>query len=812
MQVLKFGGSSVANAQNINQVVTIVKNAHKTDKTAVVVSALGGCTDALIHITELASSGEIAWQDELTKLKERHLTLIDELINTSYRENVLAIIDPLLDEIENVVRSVFFLQEVSPYIIERITGFGEILSSVIIAEKFTSLGLECKWLDAREMILAEKNGGHYTVNEHETYARIEEAFRINKQTLYLIPGFVASDEEGHPVTLGRGGSDYSAALIAAALDARRLEVWTDVDGIMTADPRIVGEAKTIEHLSYKEALELSHFGAKVICPTAIQPAIQRNIPIYIKNTFRPTSVGTWIEKNPPHLPDNIKGISGSSKIALLSMEGSGMIGIPGYSGRLFAALAAQEVDIILITQASSVHTMLLAIAEADAEKAKKEADRTFSVEIEQGKIQPIKIEKGFSIISLVGNDMKNQSGTAARLFEGIASRGISIKAIAHGSSESNVSAIVSSDDFNEAVYAVHSEFFEAKTKDLHLFIAGYGTVGKALVGLIERRADEITEELGVRLKIVAIANSRLLLTDPEGLEHSDIQEQLTQAKLSDGQERPDLVGYMLALRLKNSVFIDCTSDFAISAAYARILSAGIKIVTCNKIANTLEMDFYKNLQSISQKNGVSFRYETNVGAALPIISSIKQIISSGDKIHRLEGAMSGSLNYIFNNYDSQISFGAMIKQAWEKGYTEPDPRTDLQGLDLKRKALIVAREIGLDLEIEDIKTSHFLSEDYFNGTVNEFYDRLEKDESTFKSLYDEADKKNEKLFFGFTLENDEVTVELRSVSADHPFYAAKDTDNVIAIYSDFYPNGLMIQGAGAGAWQTASGLFANIIG
>ena len=528
----------------------------------------------------------------------------------------------------------------------------------------------------------------------------------NPVKVFLVPGFIASDAEGRTTTLGRGGSDYTASLMAVGSKARMLWIWTDVDGMMTADPRIVPHVHTIENISYKEALELSHFGARVVYPPTIQPVVAKGIPIMVKNTFHPDRPGTLIEQDPPEGRETIRGISGSNRIALLSMEGSGMVGVPGYSSRLFTSLTQEQINIILITQASSVHTMLVAIDEKDAEKAKKAADETFAYEISLGKVEPLKVENGFSIISLIGADMKNQSGASGRMFEAIGRRNITIRAIAQGSSEKNVSAVVSTRHVEEAIRAVHDEFFGAPTKRLNLFIAGWGNVGKSLTEMIFNQRERWLEREGIAVRICGVSNSRKMVIDENGLEPETLAR-----GLSDGGEtnrNGAFIDKMIALNLQHCVFVDCTSDRYIAARYADILSSKISVTACNKIANTLPMDWYKKIRQLELSEQTRFLYETNVGAALPVISLIRQMIRSGDTPTRIEACLSGTLNYVFSTYNGTTPFHRVVEQAKELGYTEPDPMTDLSGTDVIRKALILARECGLEIEENQVESLSFL--------------------------------------------------------------------------------------------------------
>ena len=818
MQVLKFGGSSVANAANIEKVVSIVTKALKRDKTILVASAIGGCTDTLISAGKQAEVGDKGYEDVLDQLESKHIAIIEELLPSDFRKQIEAKVATLFNELRAICNGVYLVREISHSTMDLIMSFGELLSTSIIAERFSSLGTSNRWIDARNIIKTEYRHQQNIVDTKVSYTNIRSVTDGNNSKLYIVPGFIASDTSGRTTTLGRGGSDYTASLIAAAIEARALEIWTDVDGMMTADPRIVPEAQTINHISYKEALELSHFGAKVVYPPTIQPVIKKGIPILVKNTFSPENPGTLIERNPPEGSEKIRGISGSGRIALLSMEGSGMVGIPGYSSRLFDVLTKNEINIILITQASSVHTMLVAIDESDAERAKRAVDELFAYEISLNKIEPLKVEKGFSIISLVGDDMKNQSGAGGRMFEAIGSRGISIRAIAQGSSEKNVSAVVLTEDFNESVRAIHNEFFGTTNKQINLFIAGYGNVGKALVAMIEKQRHYFSDEIAVDINIVGICNSSSMVFDAKGLKKEQIDQALKKRLSTEDNRKSSaestlhiFIEKITELSLRRSLFVDCTSDLQLSMLYRQILSDKIGIVTCNKIANTLDMQYYKDLRVAARRECVPFLYETNAGAALPVISLIKQVMRSGDKVRKIEATLSGSLNYLFNTYNGDESFASIVKFEKEIGYTEPDPRTDLKGTDLLRKAVILAREYGVEIEPEDVKVSQFLPEECLEGDVEQFFVSLEKNEPYFNSLYKEASDKGEKLSCCILIENGNAEIALRSVAKDHLFYPLKGTDNAIIITTDFYPEGIRIAGAGAGGEQTASGILNDIL-
>ena len=810
MQVLKFGGTSVANAENINRVISIVKNATGRDKTVLVASAIGGCTDMLIKIGKLAESGDKSYIRLTDELENRHIEIITELFTPDFQDRILHKIATLFEELRDIYKGVYLVKESSRSSMDLIMSFGELLSTSIIAEKFSMLGISSKWIDARTLIKTEFRQSQNVVLTDETFANIRKMIDGNNCKLYIVPGFIASDTTGHTTTLGRGGSDYTASLIAVGTEARILEIWTDVDGMMTSDPRIVPDAKTIDHISYKEALELSHFGAKVVYPPTIQPVINKGIPILIKNSFSPESSGTLIEKNPPEGKNKIKGISGSGRIAILSMEGSGMVGIPGYSSRLFDVLTRNDINIILITQASSVHTMLVAIEEADADNAKRAVDERFAYEISLNKIEPLQVEKGYSIISLVGDDMKNQSGAGGRMFEAIGSKGINIRAIAQGSSEKNVSAVVLTEDFEEAVRAIHNEFFGITNRQLNLFICGYGNVGRALVKMVEKQKRSLSERDGTDINIVGVCDISKMVFNANGLDVKTIDNAMAE-KGKNNYTAQLFIDNIVELSRKNSSFVDCTSDPHIATLYGHILSEKINVVVCNKIANTMGIQYYNEIRSIAKKEGVSFLYETNAGAALPVISTIGQIIRSGDQIYKIEATLSGTLNYLFNTYNGTEHFASIVRQAQEAGYTEPDPRTDLKGVDVLRKALILAREIGMQIEIDDIENPPFLPEECLEGSREDFYASLEKNEPYFKRLYDQAAENGKKLVYIIDIGNGKVKTGLSCVEREHPFYSLRGTDNAIILTTDYYPDGLRIIGAGAGALQTASGVLNDIL-
>lgn len=819
MQVLKFGGSSVADADRMNKVVDIVANAVDRDRTILVSSAISECTDTLIKIGILASQRDEGYKTLISELQEEHHVIIRNFLPLEKQEDSQQVCDSLFDSLRSIAQGVFLLGELSPASLDAIQGFGELWSTKILATKLSSIGITTKWIDSREIIRTIAKGDKNIVDVQKTYSRINEMLENNPVTqLFVIPGFIASDKQGRTTTLGRGGSDYTAALYAAGCKARVLEIWTDVTGMMTSNPKIVPTARTINNISYKAALELSHFGAKVIYPPTIQPVVTEGIPVYIKNTFEPQNPGTLIEKNPPRSKDSVIGISNSDNIALLSLEGSGMVGIPGFSSRLFETFSQNDINIILITQASSVHTMCIAVAEKDAEKAREAADRCFAYEISLGKLNPLKVEKGFSIVCLVGDDVLNQSGATGRMLAALGRNSIPVRATAQGSSERNISVIISSADADGAIRTIHNEFFDRKSgKDIHLFIAGYGVVGKALVDIISKNKDKIEARTGRRLHVCGLANSRRFILNKNGLEMKNIAEQL-----AHGESAADEAYFtqLATLALENSVFVDCTASADIAFKYMNLFKKGYSVVACNKITFSAPYKHYAALKEAAIEIGATLRYETTVGAALPILESISRSIHSGDEILRIEAVLSGTLNYIFSNYAGGQggTFAQVVKRAQEAGYTEPDPRLDLSGRDVLRKLLILSREAGVGIDEKDVEISPLLPSEFFEGDVETFYTKLAENESMFATRYNESACKGLRQRFIASLIKDDnapfgykAKIGLESIDSSHPLYNLCGTDNAALIHTDFYPSPLIIQGAGAGAYQTASGVLNDII-
>ena len=819
MQVLKFGGSSVADAGNMSKVVDIVTNAVDRDRTILVASAISGCTDTLIRIGTLASQRNESYKGLIDGLQQRHHVIIKDFLPREKQEESLEICDALFDSLRSIAQGVFLLGELSPASLDAIQGFGELWSTKILATKLASIGISTKWIDSRTIIRTIAKGDKNIVDVQKTYSRVNEMVENNPITqLFVLPGFIASDKQGRTTTLGRGGSDYTASLYAVGCKARILEIWTDVPGMMTSNPKTVPTARTISNISYKAALELSHFGAKVIYPPTIQPVVTEGIPIYIKNTFDPEAPGTLIEKNPPRSKDSVIGISNSDNIALLSLEGSGMVGIPGFSSRLFETLSQNDINIILITQASSVHTMCIAVSEKDAEKAREAADRCFAYEISLGKLNPLKVEKGFSIVCLVGDDVLNQSGATGRMLAALGNNSIPVRATAQGSSERNISVIISSSDADAAIKTIHNEFFDRKSgKDIHLFIAGYGVVGKALVDIISKNRDKIEERTGRRLHVCGLANSRRFVIDKNGLALENIAE-----LLAEGESSADEAYFtqLATLTLENSVFVDCTASADIAFKYMNLFKRGYSVVACNKITFSAPYKHYAALKSAAIEIGATLRYETTVGAALPILESISRSVHSGDEILRIEAVLSGTLNYIFSNYAGGIggTFAEVVKRAQDAGYTEPDPRLDLSGRDVLRKLLILSREAGVGIDEKDVDVSPILPEEFFEGDVEAFYAKLAANEDMFAAQYKEAAAQGLRQRFVASLVKDDeapfgykARIGLERVETAHPLYSLCGTDNAALIQTEFYPSPLVVQGAGAGAYQTASGVLNDII-
>ncbi len=809
MQVLKFGGSSVANAQNMNKVVAIVLEAAKKDPVILVVSALGGVTDSLLKTGSLAESGDEAYKIVLKELEQKHLDAVRELLPIQQQSATLSQVKQKFNELEAISDGVFLLGELSDRTKDRMVSYGELLSSLMISAKLQSIPAEAHWVDSRLLIKTNSNHSNAVVDFTVSNQNIKKYFGEHRSQIYIAPGFISSDANDQTSTLGRGGSDYTGAIYAAALDASVLEIWTDVSGMMTADPRLVNNARPIHRISYQEAMELSHFGAKIIYPPTIQPVMAQNIPVWIKNTFAPNEYGTLIENSSAHTDNIIRGISSINKISLLSLEGSGMIGIPGFSKRLFEALANEIVNVILITQSSSEHSICVGINEADTVKAKRVIDHAFSYEIQSGKVDPLKVEKGLSIVALVGEQMKSHPGISGKMFGVLGRNGINVRAIAQGSSEKNISAVLSAADVQKAINVLHEEFFETTYKQLNLFIAGTGNVGSKLISQLLKQYQYLQDHLRLQIRVIGLANSKKIMINEEGVDLSTWKNQLQN---SEQGSIHDFVEAIKKLNLRNSVFVDVTANAEVASVYSNLLSKSISVVACNKIACSSSYASYQHLKSLAREFNALFLYETNVGAGLPVIGTLNDLLRSGDQVTKIQAVLSGTLNFVFNHYDGTRSFAQVVKQAQDEGYTEPDPRLDLGGTDVMRKIMILAREAGQKLEMEDISNEYFLPASCFEGSVADFYVEMEKQEAHFKAIYEAAAAKQCKLKFVASYKDGKASVGLQHIPADSDFYHLYGKDNLVLFFTERYPEQpLVIKGAGAGAEVTASGVFADII-
>jgi len=809
MKVLKFGGSSVGDTTAITNTVEIIQSAIKEDACVVVVSAMQGVTDSLIQIGRLAADGDAEFREKIKLLEAKHFEAIRSLIPIAKQSATLSAVKQHLNELESISEGVFLLGEHSTKTQDRIVSFGELLSSIIISAKFSSAGIENIWKDTRELIRTDSNFGFAAADFTTTNKLINEFINENPSQLYIVGGFIASDENGVTTTLGRGGSDYTASIFAAALDANVLEIWTDVSGMMTADPRLVRHSKAIPQVSYKEAMELSYFGAKVIYPPTIQPVMTRDIPVLVKNTFAPEDAGTLIEKNSVHKKEIACGISSINHIALLTLEGSGMIGIPGFSKRLFSSLSKAKINVILITQSSSEHSICVAVSEKDFVLAKQAIDEEFAHEINLGKVDELKVETGLSIVALVGDNMRNHQGISGKMFSALGHNGINILAIAQGSSERNISTIIKSSDVKKAINVLHEDFFETPTKQINLFIVGVGNVGGKLLEQIRQQANFLQENLRLQVRVVGLANSRKMLIKDEGIDLSDWKTQLDSAVPMSHEW---FLGFVFKQNLRNTIFVDMTADEKIANLYESLLRRSISVVACNKISASSTFENYSHLKDLAREYSTSFLFETNVGAGLPIINTLNDLIRSGDTIKEIQAVLSGTLNFVFNNYDGTRPFAEVVRQAQNEGYTEPDPRLDLSGTDVARKILILIREAGNKIELSEIENKPFLPEECFEGSVEDFYKQLAANEKHFQKLLGEARQKNAKLKYIASFKDGKASVGLQHVTQEHDFYSLSGKDNAVLFYTNRYAQQpLVVKGAGAGAEVTASGVFADII-
>lgn len=810
MKVLKFGGTSVANSKSLNSVLEIIKS--QKGPIAVVVSALGGVTDMLIEMLSMVKEADENYKDLLPEIERRHLEIIKQCIPIQHQSAIISFLKKHTNELESRLDALFLLEEVTQKNTAAIASYGEILSSGIIQEVFKYNGIDSILKDTRTLIKTTTHNGREIVDNDPTQKNITQFFKENRCNVVLLPGFIASNEAQETTTLGRGGSDYSAALIASNTNAEVLEIWTDVSGMYTAHPKIVAQAKPIEKLTYFEAMELSHFGAKVIYPPTLQPIVEKNIPIRIKNTFAPQDKGTLIDHLPaPENGEIVKGISHIDHVALINLEGSGMIGITGFSKRFFEALSDENINVIMITQASSEYSICIGVNEAEAERAKKAIDEKFAFEISIHKVAPAKIERHMVNIAVVGEKMKDHQGISGKLFSSLGANNINIRAIAQGASERNISIIIDKKNVVKAINTLHESFFEAQIKELNLFVTGVGNVGSKLLEQIDQQTEYLIENLRLKIRVIAISNSKKMVLGDTAMNLSQWRNELEKSKTK--ADRDQFFKHAKKLNLRNSIFVDNTASEIIAKEYARYLNNNIGVVTCNKIAAADELVNYLNLKKISRKFGSPYLFETNVGAGLPIIDTLNNLVASGDQIIKIQAVLSGSLNFVFNHFKKGTSFHDIVLQAQQQGYTEPDPKIDLSGVDVARKILILARESGLKIELEEIENESFLPQQCLNTPDNKtFFESLIQYSDHFEAMLEKADRENAKMKYVAQLENGKAKVGIQLVKEGHDFYNLEGSDNIILFYTNRYKEQpLIVKGAGAGADVTASGIFADII-
>ncbi|NBC06069.1 MAG: bifunctional aspartate kinase/homoserine dehydrogenase I [Bacteroidetes bacterium] len=811
MKVLKFGGSSVAEPERIRIIVDILKGYYtKGEKFTVVFSAFGGVTDMLIEMGNLAAKGDEAYQEKFDAFRQRHIDAVDELLKGEYKAMVLPEMERSNEVLKNLLYGIFLVREASKRTMDYVLSFGERNSAFIISHVLRQSGINASYLDARRIIKTDKTFGAGRVDFKLTYQKIREHYAQHPD-VQVVTGFVASAKGGLTTTLGRGGSDYTASLIAAGLDASGIEIWTDVDGVLTADPRRVRRAFTIPSMTYAEAMEMSHFGAKVIYPPTLQPALLKKIPLYIKNTFNASFRGTLISDRPDSDAHAVKGISSIGNVALLTLSGSGLFGVPGIAGRLFSSLATADINIILITQGSSEHSISFAVQPSVANRARKRVEAEFEYEMSMNVVDPVKIEADLSVVAIIGENMRYQPGISGRLFQAMGKNGINAVAIAQGSSELNISVVINRSDEAKALNALHEAFFLSETKELHLFMIGVGLIGSTLIEQVKAQAAFLKEKRGLELRIVGLANSRKMLFQEEGIDLDNWREALDACEVN--MDPAIFVGKMKEMNLSNTIFVDNTASDQVTAYYEDILDSSIPISTPNKIAISSGFAQYQRLKAIAAKRDVQFLYETNVGAGLPVISTLNDLIISGDRILKIEGVVSGSLSFIFNNFKSGTRFSDIVKQAQELGYTEPDPRVDLNGLDVQRKLIILSRETGLPMEAADVEIENILPTACQQAeTVEAFFAELEKADDTFEQLRQEAEQEGKALRMVASLAEGKARISLQKVDSKHPFYSLSGSDNMIVFTTERYKERpLVVRGPGAGAEVTAAGVFAEII-
>ena len=806
MKVLKFGGTSVGSVESILSLKAIVEKEAQKQPIIVVVSALGGITDKLIATSLLAQKGDEAWKDEFQAMVERHHKMIDTIItDPRKREQLFNIVDSLFEQLRSIYFGVYLIHDLSKKTQDAIVSYGERLSSNIVA----TLVQGAKWYDSREFIKTVRKNHKNTLDSELTNRLVRRTFS-DLQRISLVPGFISKDRDTDEITnLGRGGSDYTAAIIAAALDAEILEIWTDVDGFMTADPRVIKTAYTIKELSYIEAMELCNFGAKVVYPPTIYPVCVKNIPIRVKNTFNPDGEGSIIKQKVANNDKPIKGISSINGTTLITVAGLSMVGVIGVNRRIFTALADNGISVFMVSQASSENSTSIGVRDQDAAEAVEVLNCEFAKEIETGAMYPMHAENGLATIAVVGENMKNTPGIAGKLFGTLGRAGISMIACAQGAPQTNISFVVKSEHLRKALNAIHDSFFLSEYKVLNLFVCGVGTVGGQLLEQIHNQYEELKRTKRLKLNVVGIATSKKALFNSDGIDLANYRELLADANESNESKLRDAI---IEMNCFNSVFVDCTASKEVAEIYQPLLEHNISVIAANKIAASSSYEKYARLKETALARGVFFRYETNVGAGLPIIGTINDLRNSGDVILKIEAVLSGTLNFIFNEISADVTLSEAVRRAKEQGYSEPDPRIDLSGKDVIRKLVILAREAGYKVEKTDVEAHLFIPDEFFEGSIDEFWKNLPKLDADFEARRKQLDAEGKRWRFVATFDHGKLSVALKEVDRTHPFYNLQGSNNIVALTTERYREyPMLIQGYGAGASVTAAGVFANIM-
>lgn len=806
MKVLKFGGTSVGSVESILSLKAIVEKEAQKQPIIVVVSALGGITDKLIATSLLAQKGDEAWKDEFQAMVERHHKMIDTIItDPRKREQLFNIVDSLFEQLRSIYFGVYLIHDLSKKTQDAIVSYGERLSSNIVA----TLVQGAKWYDSREFIKTVRKNHKNTLDSELTNRLVRRTFS-DLQRISLVPGFISKDRDTDEITnLGRGGSDYTAAIIAAALDAEILEIWTDVDGFMTADPRVIKTAYTIKELSYIEAMELCNFGAKVVYPPTIYPVCVKNIPIRVKNTFNPDGEGSIIKQKVANNDKPIKGISSINGTTLITVAGLSMVGVIGVNRRIFTALADNGISVFMVSQASSENSTSIGVRDQDAKEAVEVLNGEFAKEIETGAMYPMHAENGLATIAVVGENMKNTPGIAGKLFGTLGRAGISMIACAQGAPQTNISFVVKSEHLRKALNAIHDSFFLSEYKVLNLFVCGVGTVGGQLLEQIHNQYEELKRTKRLKLNVVGIATSKKALFNSDGIDLANYRELLADANESNESKLRDAI---IEMNCFNSVFVDCTASKEVAEIYQPLLEHNISVIAANKIAASSSYEKYARLKETALARGVFFRYETNVGAGLPIIGTINDLRNSGDVILKIEAVLSGTLNFIFNEISADVTLSEAVRRAKEQGYSEPDPRIDLSGKDVIRKLVILAREAGYKVEKTDVEAHLFIPDEFFEGSIEEFWKNLPKLDADFEARRKQLDAEGKRWRFVATFDHGKLSVALKEVDRTHPFYNLQGSNNIVALTTERYREyPMLIQGYGAGASVTAAGVFANIM-